>query len=159
MAIPECGATGNASNCSLSISTLAPLVQIMATVPSVNLTFSREAPLVSVKPVFGNLTLTSDPPIVPNRLPVPHRALHFSTAAPSAIVSPIGDIPSANLAISVVAPVINASPVYFAQGTVVSDQISDMGFSLPGHGPGLFIEIRASDTDQWEVISLQVPRR
>lgn len=68
-------------------------------------------------------------------------------------------IPSGNLTISTSAPIVNLAFSYWNAGTVVSDQISHMGFSMPGHGPGMFLEIRATDTEQWEVISIEVPRR
>ncbi len=67
-------------------------------------------------------------------------------------------VPSGNLTLTSSAPVLNFEPTYWNQGLVVSEQISSMGFSMPGHGPGLFMEIRASDVDAWEVISIDVPR-
>lgn len=89
---------------------------------------------------------------------VPQRHIHFSSVAPTAVVSPTNPA-TAQLTLSTSAPIINASPVYFNQAVVVEEQVSDMGFSLPGKGPGMFLEIRASDVDSWEVVSLQVPRR
>ena len=131
-------------------------VGIMA-IPSGGLYLKSFPPSVGVY-TPGQLRLSSDPPSVTNILTIPKRAFKLTTAAPAVMVSPIGDTPTVDLAFSTSTPVINPQPIYFSQGTVVSDQISDMGFSMPGHGPGLFLEIRASDTDQWEVISIQVPR-
>ena len=68
------------------------------------------------------------------------------------------EVPSFDLTLTGSAPVINPEAFYWNQGLVVSEQVSSMGFSMPGHGPGMFLEIRASDVDAWEVISVNVPR-
>ena len=68
------------------------------------------------------------------------------------------DIPGFDLTLSLAAPVLNAEFFYWNQGVVVSEQISSMGFSMPGHGPGMFLEIRATNARPWEVISIEVPR-
>ena len=68
------------------------------------------------------------------------------------------EVPSFNLTLSGSAPILNVDPAYWSSGLIVSEQISNMGFSMPGHGPGMFLEITATDVDAWEVISIDVPR-
>ena len=91
---------------------------------------------------------------------IPTAQLTLSTSTPSLRFKQTSIVvPSGNLTLSTSAPVLNFEPSYWSAGVVVSKQISDMGFSMPGHGPGMFLEIRASDTEAWEVISIEVPRR
>ncbi len=91
---------------------------------------------------------------------IPSADLTLSTAVPSLVFSDtLIVLSSADLVLSTVVPVVNFESSYWNSGVVVSDQISSMGFSMPGHGPGMFLEIRASDPEAWEVISIEVPRR
>ena len=90
---------------------------------------------------------------------VPSADLILSTTTPSLVFSDtLIVLSSADLTLTTSIPIRNFEPSYWNAGIVVSEQISDMGFSMPGHGPGLFLEIRASDTKAWEVVSLEVPR-
>ena len=90
---------------------------------------------------------------------IPSADLVLSTETPSLVFSDTNIVvQSVDLALTTSVPVVNFEPSYWSSGLVVSDQISDMGFSMPGHGPGMFLEIRASDVEAWEIISIAVPR-
>ena len=91
---------------------------------------------------------------------IPSGNLTLTTSLPSLVFSDtLIVLSTVDLVLTPTTPIINFEPSYWNSGVVVSDQISDMGFSMPGHGPGMFLEIRASDTESWEVISIEVPRR
>ena len=90
---------------------------------------------------------------------IPSGDLTLSTTLPSLVFSDTDIVlTSVELTLSTVLPILNFEPSYWNAGTVVSSQISDMGFSMAGHGPGMFLEVRASDVEAWEVISIEVPR-